>query len=606
MPVRLRCPECSKVLNIPDAARGKNVKCPQCEARIKVPAGKQGGGSKQRPARKKPARSRPEFEDDDDDSNIFDNFDERMAEDRHVKLCPKCAVEVDEEDIECPACGVNIETGQLSARQKKMRERVGPDPAEYYTVIWSDSFEYMLHHWKLCLKSGFILTFCAVMMIVSAHTRLWVIDREFEARKEAETENAKNLQEGQKPKTEYQLQVEAVNSPPAFFWNGVGTVFMLCSTGWSWLCWLTIIKDTMDKEKPIETVKFDFFSMVALGVKATVWPLVLILPFFWFPPIWLLPLVALPIAMVHFTQRHSYKAYLPVDMVMAFARSAGPCLYWLLVALGVGLVHVAGVVVVLVVMQKKTLEMFGKWAGKFENWLGGDLMGMDEGTFFRYLLAEMPAVTMLALAFALPFYLTAGFPQIMVMRAGGIFGKYFRPELGIEGRKGANVPAGFWARWLAHLIDVVVINVLFVLFWVLVFMLMSLAARLGINNDDAMKILMQDFGDGLTYGGTIVLILVWVGGGIGFPIAYYVISESGLGKATLGKRAIGLIVTDEKGNQLTRSAALGRTFGKIVSAIPLLAGYFMAAFDPKKQALHDKMAKAMVVWRGDDETTESS
>src|SRR5690348_15505967 len=38
MPVKVRCPSCEKVLNVPDTARGKAVKCPACEARVPVPA----------------------------------------------------------------------------------------------------------------------------------------------------------------------------------------------------------------------------------------------------------------------------------------------------------------------------------------------------------------------------------------------------------------------------------------------------------------------------------------------------------------------------------------------------------------------------------------
>ncbi len=39
MAVKVRCPTCERVLNAPDAARGKAVKCPDCETKVKVPSG---------------------------------------------------------------------------------------------------------------------------------------------------------------------------------------------------------------------------------------------------------------------------------------------------------------------------------------------------------------------------------------------------------------------------------------------------------------------------------------------------------------------------------------------------------------------------------------
>jgi hypothetical protein len=43
--MKIKCPSCSKTLNIPDAAYGKQVKCP-CGKQLKVPAGKSPAGSR--------------------------------------------------------------------------------------------------------------------------------------------------------------------------------------------------------------------------------------------------------------------------------------------------------------------------------------------------------------------------------------------------------------------------------------------------------------------------------------------------------------------------------------------------------------------------------
>ena len=66
-------------------------------------------------------------------------------------------------------------------------------------------------------------------------------------------------------------------------------------------------------------------------------------------------------------------------------------------------------------------------------------------------------------------------------------------------------------------------------------------------------------------------------------------------QATLGKMALGLKVTDVHGRRLTFGNALGRSLAKILSGLILAIGYIMAAFDDRKQGLHDKMASTLVM-----------
>jgi uncharacterized RDD family membrane protein YckC len=80
---------------------------------------------------------------------------------------------------------------------------------------------------------------------------------------------------------------------------------------------------------------------------------------------------------------------------------------------------------------------------------------------------------------------------------------------------------------------------------------------------------------------------------IGIP--YFIVMESGPRQATLGKMALGLKVTDAEGGRISAGQAAIRYFSKILSAIILMIGYIMAAFTPKKQALHDIIAKTLVV-----------
>lgn len=75
---------------------------------------------------------------------------------------------------------------------------------------------------------------------------------------------------------------------------------------------------------------------------------------------------------------------------------------------------------------------------------------------------------------------------------------------------------------------------------------------------------------------------------------YYAFQEAGQYQATIGKRAMGLIVTDLEGYPITFGRATGRYFAKGLSSMTLGIGYIMAGFTPKKQALHDMVASTMV------------
>jgi uncharacterized RDD family membrane protein YckC len=80
-----------------------------------------------------------------------------------------------------------------------------------------------------------------------------------------------------------------------------------------------------------------------------------------------------------------------------------------------------------------------------------------------------------------------------------------------------------------------------------------------------------------------------------FNWLYYALLESSAWQATLGKKALGLEVTDMAGQRISFARATGRYFGKIVSAFILMIGFIMAGFTAQKQALHDMMAGCLVI-----------
>jgi uncharacterized RDD family membrane protein YckC len=128
---------------------------------------------------------------------------------------------------------------------------------------------------------------------------------------------------------------------------------------------------------------------------------------------------------------------------------------------------------------------------------------------------------------------------------------------------------GFWARLAASLIDL--IGVMFVVVPVTVFLI----------------------GDGWAYAqGGAAFFVNWVVPGAAY-VAFWVFKG-----ATPGKMAIKAIVVDEQ----TRAQpdfwqALTRYVGFFVSVTPLVLGFVWVAFDPRKQAWHDKMARTVVIYR---------
>lgn len=78
-------------------------------------------------------------------------------------------------------------------------------------------------------------------------------------------------------------------------------------------------------------------------------------------------------------------------------------------------------------------------------------------------------------------------------------------------------------------------------------------------------------------------------------ILYFAFMESSPWQATLGKRAVGIRVTDLEGRRISFLRALGRYMGKFVSTIILFIGFLMSLWTQKRQALHDIMASTVVL-----------
>jgi len=79
--------------------------------------------------------------------------------------------------------------------------------------------------------------------------------------------------------------------------------------------------------------------------------------------------------------------------------------------------------------------------------------------------------------------------------------------------------------------------------------------------------------------------------------AYFCLLESSPLQATVGKLALGLVVSDMHGDAITFRRSFFRYMLKGVSTLLLGLGYVLAAFTPRKQALHDLLVGTVVLRR---------
>lgn len=143
--------------------------------------------------------------------------------------------------------------------------------------------------------------------------------------------------------------------------------------------------------------------------------------------------------------------------------------------------------------------------------------------------------------------------------------------------------AGFWIRAAARVIDLILLLAAFQLF----LLIDQRGAESGwwtaIGFGDAIgngRILLENMARGFFF--------------LCFPVLYYVYLHGAFGQ-TVGKMVLGIMVRNEDGSSLTYRQAFLRWLGYLLCDLTLDFGYVWAAFDPRKQGLHDKLCGTVVV-----------
>ncbi|HVB85568.1 MAG TPA: RDD family protein [Candidatus Dormibacteraeota bacterium] len=152
--------------------------------------------------------------------------------------------------------------------------------------------------------------------------------------------------------------------------------------------------------------------------------------------------------------------------------------------------------------------------------------------------------------------------------------------------------AGFWLRVVAAIIDNLILGVpmgfLFLLLFAGTMPMLMRGAQEG-NPMGTMMVFLPRFATL----GVVVIVGRWL---------YWSLMEASEWQATLGKKALGLYVTDLEGKRATFGRTSARFWaGRGISVVPYLGGLYylidciMVAFTEQKQAIHDSIANCLVL-----------
>lgn len=163
-------------------------------------------------------------------------------------------------------------------------------------------------------------------------------------------------------------------------------------------------------------------------------------------------------------------------------------------------------------------------------------------------------------------------------------------------------PAGFWKRYVAYFIDIVLLYIVVEILSTIYFSL-RVYSQAGLLNDlldslnaaiergetpdpfAIMKAMEAILLPSLIFSSTAYFILAGI---------YFSWMESSSRQATFGKRLLGIKVTNVLGEPIRLPQAIGRYLATTLSWITLNLGHALAAWTPQRRALHDYVAGTRV------------
>jgi uncharacterized RDD family membrane protein YckC len=144
-------------------------------------------------------------------------------------------------------------------------------------------------------------------------------------------------------------------------------------------------------------------------------------------------------------------------------------------------------------------------------------------------------------------------------------------------------PGGFWIRFVAYLIDGLIVSVIGAVLAGILVAAVVLSGEPIDDSEDSPFIIV-----GVVVLASVLVVINWL---------YEALMTSSPRGATLGKQALDLRIVRFDGTQLSFGRATARHFLKVLITplVPLFIGYLMAAFTARKRALHDVLADTLVI-----------
>lgn len=156
---------------------------------------------------------------------------------------------------------------------------------------------------------------------------------------------------------------------------------------------------------------------------------------------------------------------------------------------------------------------------------------------------------------------------------------------------------GFWVRSLAAIVDGIIVSVIV---WALSIPVSSMLG-VDVGQDFSTTIFNETQYGKMLNAQVLQELLIYLAVILGLSTvimgAYDAILPATYMMSTPGKLMFGYVITDMNGQKLSMGHAFKRHGAKVLSA-SIVVGFFWPLFTENKQALHDIIAKTLVVKRG--------
>ncbi|MFY0516585.1 RDD family protein [Lysinibacillus sp. UGB7] len=141
--------------------------------------------------------------------------------------------------------------------------------------------------------------------------------------------------------------------------------------------------------------------------------------------------------------------------------------------------------------------------------------------------------------------------------------------------------SGFWTRFLAYLIDGIVLGLVYIPI-VVVSGIIQVVLSISLGEESILGVAIATW---------IIASIIYLAVGL----AYMILMPASKYQGTVGKKLMGIKIVDEDGGRISVSKSVLRYLGMIVSGLTFYIGYIMIAFHPQKRALHDIIGGTYVV-----------